>query len=51
VSIEHAAAVEQLPPHHRDLFDRMLIAQAVLEGAAIVARDDAMRPYDVTIIW
>jgi PIN domain nuclease of toxin-antitoxin system len=51
VSVDHAAAVEQLPPHHRDPFDRMLIAQAVLEGAALVSRDAAMRPYDVTMIW
>jgi PIN domain nuclease of toxin-antitoxin system len=51
VSIVHAAAVEQLPPHHRDPFDRMLVAQAGIEGAALVSRDDALRPYDVTLIW
>jgi len=51
VSLEHAAAVEHLPPHHRDPFDRMLVAQADIEGAALVSRDDALRPYDVTLIW
>jgi len=51
VSIAHAAAVEQLPPHHRDPFDRMLVAQAGIEGASVVSRDDALRPYDVTLIW
>lgn len=51
VSVEHAAAVEHLPWHHRDPFDRMLIAQAYLEGAAVVSRDEALRPYGVTLIW
>ena len=51
VSIEHAAAVEHLPWHHRDPFDRMLVAQASIEGAALVSRDDALRPYGVTLIW
>jgi PIN domain nuclease of toxin-antitoxin system len=51
VSIVHAAAVEHLPPHHRDPFDRVLIAQAAIEGAALVSRDEALRPYDVTLIW
>ena len=51
VSVEHAAAVERLPPHHRDPFDRMLVSQATLEGGALVSRDEALRPYDVTLIW
>ncbi len=51
VSLEHAASVERLPWHHRDPFDRMLIAQAAIEGAAIISRDQALRPYDVTLIW
>ncbi len=51
MSVEHAAAVEHLPPHHRDPFDRMLVAQAAIENAAVVSRDDALRPYDVTLIW
>lgn len=51
VSVEHAAAVEHLPPHHRDPFDRMLVSQATIEGGALISRDDALRPYDVTLIW
>lgn len=51
MSVDHAAAVERLPPHHRDPFDRMLVAQAAIEGAALVSRDDALRPYDITLIW
>jgi PIN domain nuclease of toxin-antitoxin system len=51
VSVDHAAAVEGLPWHHRDPFDRMLVAQASVEAAALVSRDDAFRPYGVTLIW
>jgi PIN domain nuclease of toxin-antitoxin system len=51
VTLEHAAAVEGLPWHHRDPFDRLLVAQASLEGAAIVSRDDALRPYAVDLVW
>jgi PIN domain nuclease of toxin-antitoxin system len=51
VSVAHAAGVEHLPPHHRDPFDRMLVAQAEIEGAAVISRDGALRPYDVTLIW
>jgi PIN domain nuclease of toxin-antitoxin system len=51
VSVEHAAAVEGLPWHHRDPFDRMLVAQAGVEGAALVSRDEELRPYGVTLVW
>jgi PIN domain nuclease of toxin-antitoxin system len=51
VTIEHAVAVEGLPWHHRDPFDRMLVAQASVEGAAIVSRDEALRPYGVKLVW
>lgn len=51
ITIDHAAAVERLPPHHRDPFDRMLVAQALGEGAAIVSRDEILRRYGVTLIW
>jgi PIN domain nuclease of toxin-antitoxin system len=51
VSVEHAEFVEQLPWHHRDPFDRMLVAQATLERAALVSRDEALRPYDIPLVW
>jgi PIN domain nuclease of toxin-antitoxin system len=51
ISVDHAAAVENLPPHHRDPFDRILVAQAGIEGAALVSRDDKLLPYGVTLIW
>jgi PIN domain nuclease of toxin-antitoxin system len=51
ISVDHAAAVENLPPHHRDPFDRILVAQAGIEGAALVSSDDKLLPYGLTLIW
>lgn len=41
----HAAAVASLPPHHRDPFDRMLIAQATVEGITLLTQDAAIAAY------
>ena len=51
VSVAHADAAGQLPLHHRDPFDRMLVAQARAEGALLVSADAAMRAYDVPVSW
>lgn len=51
VTAAHAAATERLPWHHRDPFDRMLVAQATVEGAAIASRDEHLRAYGVTLVW
>ena len=51
VTWEHGEAVSDLPWHHRDPFDRMLIAQATIEEAAVVSRDEALRPYGVPLVW
>ncbi|MEA2210070.1 MAG: hypothetical protein QOF83_18 [Solirubrobacteraceae bacterium] len=51
VTIDHAVAVERLPWRHRDPFDRLLIAQALTEGAAIVSQDDPLSQYGVTVVW
>jgi PIN domain nuclease of toxin-antitoxin system len=51
VTIRHAEAAARLPPLHRDPFDRMLIAQAQIEGLGLVSRDPAMRQYPVTVVW
>lgn len=50
ISAEHADAAGSLPLHHRDPFDRMLIAQAMLEGLSIVTRDPAFEPYGVPLL-
>jgi PIN domain nuclease of toxin-antitoxin system len=51
--VEHAHAlhVATLPPHHRDPFDRLLIAQAQLERMPLLTADRALAPYDVRIRW
>lgn len=47
----HAQSVANLPPHHKDPFDRLLIAQAALEGMTVVTSDGKFAPYGVPIIW
>lgn len=47
LTFEHAERAAALPMHHRDPFDRMLIAQAQTEGLVLVTRDERMRLYDV----
>lgn len=50
LTVRHGLAVKDLPLHHRDPFDRMLIAQARCEGLTIVTSDRAFAAYDVPII-
>ena len=47
----HAAAVERLPFHHRDPFDRLLVAQAQLDHLPIVTKDPIFRQYGVRVVW
>jgi PIN domain nuclease of toxin-antitoxin system len=47
----HAARVADLPLLHRDPFDRLLVAQALVEGMSIVSIDPRLRAYDVPVIW
>jgi PIN domain nuclease of toxin-antitoxin system len=48
---EHLHALIDLPYHHRDPFDRLLVAQARVEQAVLVTSDHAMRAYDVLRLW
>ena len=48
VTVAHAEAVGGLPPHHRDPFDRMLIAQAGVEDLTVVTGDPVFAQYEVT---
>jgi PIN domain nuclease of toxin-antitoxin system len=50
VSHEHALAVAALPAHHRDPFDRLIVAQARIERLAILTADRHLALYDVEII-
>ncbi len=51
--IEHSHALQtaRLPAHHRDPFDRMLIAQAQVERMTLVSADEQLTRYDVEILW
>jgi len=51
VSIRHAAAVIALPRHHRDPFDRLLVAQAMVEQVPIISSDVALDAYPVARLW
>ena len=51
ITAEHAAICEDLPWHHRDPFDRMLVAQAMAEGHSLVSADARLAAYGVEVIW
>jgi PIN domain nuclease of toxin-antitoxin system len=51
IQMSHALHVSKLPQHHRDLFDRMLIAQAKLEGLPVLSSDHQLANYQVEVIW
>jgi PIN domain nuclease of toxin-antitoxin system len=51
ITAEHAWRVRTLPSHHRDPFDRLLIAQAEVERLPIVTADPAFDAYDVKVVW
>ena len=53
IAVQHAHAlrVAELPVHHRDPFDRLLVAQSQLERAPLLTVDDKLRAYDVELVW
>ena len=51
IRYEHAVAVAELPRHHGDPFDRLLVVQAQLENMALVSQDDQMDAYDIQRVW
>ncbi len=51
ITASHAVQASALPLHHRDPFDRMLIAQAQMEEMMLVSADSIFRQYDVSILW
>lgn len=50
VTAEHALTAGALPPHHRDPFDRMLVAQSRCEGLTLVTADRALVPYGIELL-
>lgn len=51
INLDHARAVRELPWHHRDPFDRLLVAQAQHEQVSIVSDDEQLAAYGVRMLW
>ncbi|MCH8042443.1 MAG: type II toxin-antitoxin system VapC family toxin [Planctomycetes bacterium] len=51
LTVSHLAVLQQLPFHHRDPFDRVLVAQAQDEGLTIVSKDKEIQAYGVAQVW
>jgi PIN domain nuclease of toxin-antitoxin system len=51
VAMSHSLAVSNLPMHHRDPFDRLIVAQARVEGLPVITSDGQLARYDVETIW
>lgn len=51
ITVEYADAQASLPKHHSDPFDRLMVAQALVEGVSIVSADVRMDAYGITRIW
>ena len=51
VKLEHILALAKLPPHHKDPFDRLLIAQTDIEEAILVSKDQIFTEYEVKLVW
>ena len=51
VKLEHVLALGRLPSHHKDPFNRLLIAQADIEEAILVSKDQIFTEYEVKLVW
>ncbi len=51
IEVAHAEALASLPAHHRDPFDRMMIAQALVEGTPVVTVDSSFDAYGISRLW
>ena len=51
ITLDHVLRTESLPLHHRDPFDRLLIAQCVEDDLPIITADPIMEQYPVQVIW
>jgi PIN domain nuclease of toxin-antitoxin system len=51
IRTNHVAALYALPEHHKDPFDRMLIAQAIADGLTLVTSDELIHRYPVRVLW
>lgn len=51
ISLAHVLALDALPLHHRDPFDRLLIAQSIVDGLTLVSGDSMFTRYSVPLLW
>lgn len=51
ITLAHVLQVARLPPHHRDPFDRILVAQAQVDELVLLTADRQLEPYDIKIEW
>ena len=51
IDLAHLDELERLPLHHRDPFDRLLVAQAQLEELVLITNDEMLSAYDVSVLW
>ncbi len=51
VKLDHVLALDDLAPHHKDPFDRILVAQARVEGMMLISGDPVFSKYDVEVLW
>jgi PIN domain nuclease of toxin-antitoxin system len=51
IELPHLAELVRLPQHHRDPFDRLIVAQAIAEGLPVISVDQALDPYGVQRLW
>jgi PIN domain nuclease of toxin-antitoxin system len=51
VNLSHALYLENLPLHHKDPFDRLLISQAIVENMTLVSADPEFINYQVNLVW
>jgi len=51
INLEHVLTLDSLPAHHRDPFDRLLIAQAAVENVSLVSGDQVFSNYPIKLFW
>lgn len=51
ITLHHIDALSRLPNHHRDPFDRLLVAQAIHEGLTLVSSDQTIAKYGAPVLW
>jgi PIN domain nuclease of toxin-antitoxin system len=51
ITLDHIDGLSRLPSHHRDPFDRLLVAQAIHEGLTLVTSDEIIAQYAVPVLW